>query len=125
MREQPKHLVEKMDSVVREKNDIVISAITYQEMKFGLLGKKASLKHKVLVDEFLKRVNSVLPWDMAAVDETISVKRVLMQRGMPIGDMDCAIAGHAISKGCILVTNNTREFFRVECLRIEDWSIAQ
>ncbi len=92
-------------------------------MQFGLLGKKALPKHRTLVNEFLQRVNSVLPWDMAAVDETITVKRVLMAQGTPIGDMDCAIAGHAISKGCILVTNNTREFCRVEGLCVEDWTV--
>ncbi|HDJ8279530.1 TPA: VapC toxin family PIN domain ribonuclease, partial [Escherichia coli] len=32
------------------------------------------------------------------------------------------IAGHARSRGLIIVTNNTREFERVDGLRIEDWS---
>ncbi|EES1602103.1 VapC toxin family PIN domain ribonuclease, partial [Escherichia coli] len=30
--------------------------------------------------------------------------------------------GHARSRGLIIVTNNTREFERVDGLRIEDWS---
>jgi len=34
------------------------------------------------------------------------------------------IAGHARSRGLILVTNNVREFARVDGLRIEDWSTA-
>ena len=32
------------------------------------------------------------------------------------------IAGHAKSNGLILVTNNTREFLRVDGLQIEDWA---
>ncbi|RRC74845.1 VapC toxin family PIN domain ribonuclease, partial [Escherichia coli] len=32
------------------------------------------------------------------------------------------IAGHASSRGLSIVTNNTREFERVDGLRIEDWS---
>ena len=45
-------------------------------------------------------------------------------KGTPIGPMDMLIAGHARSERLILVTNNTREFFRVEDLdlEVEDWT---
>ena len=46
----------------------------------------------------------------------------LERKGMPIHPMDMLIAGHAKSKGVILVTNNTKEFFRVEDLGVEDWT---
>ncbi|EGQ7904715.1 type II toxin-antitoxin system VapC family toxin [Vibrio alginolyticus] len=121
MREQPITVLEKLQAVVSKQNRIVISAITYQEMQYGLLGKKASPKHAVLVAEFLKRVDEILPWDKAAVDATIEVKKSLMANGEPIGNNDSAIAGHAIAAGCILVTNNTREFSRVADLKLEDW----
>ena len=45
----------------------------------------------------------------------------LRQAGTPIGPNDTAIAGHAISAGAILVTNNVREFERVPGLVLEDW----
>jgi tRNA(fMet)-specific endonuclease VapC len=32
------------------------------------------------------------------------------------------LAGHARSRGLILVSNNTREFSRIGGLRLEDWS---
>ncbi len=121
MREQPITALEKLQAVVSKQNRIVISAITYQEMQYGLLGKKAAPKHAVLVAEFLKRVDEVLPWDKTAVDATIEVKKSLMERGTPIGSNDTAIAGHAIATGCILVTNNVREFSRVNGLTYEDW----
>ncbi|WP_245688331.1 type II toxin-antitoxin system VapC family toxin [Vibrio sonorensis] len=121
MREQPITVLQKLQEVVGNQHRIVISAITYQEMQYGLLGKKASPKHAVLVQEFLKRVDEILPWDKAAVDATTEVKRHLMSNGTPIGNNDTAIAGHAIATGCVLVTNNTREFQRVEGLKLEDW----
>lgn len=121
MREQPITVLQKLQAVVGKQHRIVISAITYQEMQYGLLGKKASPKHAVLVQEFLKRVDEILPWDKAAVDATTEVKRNLMAKGTPIGNNDTAIAGHAIATGCVLVTNNTREFQRVEGLKLEDW----
>ncbi|GLT19571.1 tRNA(fMet)-specific endonuclease VapC [Vibrio zhanjiangensis] len=121
MREQPITVLQKLQSVVGKQHRIVISAITYQEMQYGLLGKKASPKHAVLVQEFLKRVDAILPWDKGAVDATTNVKRDLMAKGTPIGNNDTAIAGHAIATGSVLVTNNTREFQRVKGLKLEDW----
>jgi tRNA(fMet)-specific endonuclease VapC len=41
--------------------------------------------------------------------------------GTPIGAMDLLIATHALFLGSILVTDNTREFERVEGLKIENW----
>lgn len=121
MRENPVYLLEKLQSVVNKQHRVVISAITYQEMQFGLLGKKAKPKHAVLVSEFLKRIDGILPWDKEAVDATTEVKRQLMAKGTPIGNNDTAIAGHAIATNCLLVTNNTREFSRVDGLKYEDW----
>ncbi|EOF4162930.1 type II toxin-antitoxin system VapC family toxin [Vibrio cholerae] len=122
MREQPLSVLEKLQAVVTQQNRIVISAITYQEMQYGLLGKKASPKHRELVTEFLKRVDEILPWDKSAVDATVVVRRELMAKGLLIGNNDTAIAGHAIASGSILVTNNVREFQRVEGLNFEDWA---
>lgn len=121
MREQPITVLQKLQAVVGKQHRIVISAITYQEMRYGLLGKNASPKHAMLVEAFLKRVDEILPWDKVAVDATTEVKRDLMAKGTPIGNNDTAIAGHAIATGCVLVTNNTREFQRVEGLKLEDW----
>ena len=53
------------------------------------------------------------------------VRAELESKGMPIGPMDLLIAGHARSEGLILVTNNTREFCRVEGLVVEDWTKEQ
>ncbi|EGT3611590.1 type II toxin-antitoxin system VapC family toxin [Morganella morganii] len=122
MREQPVSLLEKLQKCVMNHDTIVISAITYSEMRFGTIGKKASPKHNNLVDAFCERVDAILAWDKAAVDATTVIKKCLSDVGLPIGNNDSAIAGHAVSVNAILVTNNTREFSRVEGLRIEDWT---
>lgn len=121
MRELPESVLQRLAEQVTRKNRIVISAITYAEMRYGQIGKKASPKHKVLVDDFVKRLDGILPWDQNAVDATITVKCVLAEAGLSIGDNDTAIAGHAIAAGCKLVTNNIREFSRVPGLDYEDW----
>lgn len=121
MRERPESVLQRLAAEVARNNQIVISAITYAEMRYGQIGKKASPKHKTLVDEFVKRLDGVLPWDHTAVDATIEVKRELTKAGLVIGENDTAIAGHAIASGCVLITNNVREFSRVPGLTYEDW----
>ena len=120
-REHPDAVIRRLAAEVACGNRIVISVITYAEMRYGQIGKKASPKHKVLVDEFVRRLDAVIAWDLHAVDATVEVMRQLNAAGTPIGPNDTAIAGHAIAIGCTLVTNNVREFSRVPDLVYEDW----
>lgn len=125
MRERPERLLKVLQGHVENRDRLVVSAITYAEMKFGAVGKKASPKHEAIVAAFMERVDGVLPWDQASVDATTEIKKALAKAGMPIGVNDAAIAGNAIASGCVLVTNNTREFNRVPDLHVEDWTLAK
>ena len=49
------------------------------------------------------------------------IRAELTRLGQRIGPYDLMIAGHARSRGLILVTNNTNEFERVAGLRLENW----
>ncbi|WP_367648415.1 type II toxin-antitoxin system VapC family toxin [Burkholderia lata] len=100
----------------------VVSAITYAEMRFGAVGRKAPPKHAELVTAFVSRLDGVLSWDTAAVDATAAIRADLATRGTPIGANDASIAGHAIATGAVLVTHNSREFGRVAGLSLEDWA---
>jgi len=122
MRERPVSVLERLAEAVAHRDRIVISAITYAEMRYGQIGKKASPRHKTLVDEFVARLDEILPWGKSAVDATIEIQRQLTKTGEIIGQNDTAIAGHAIATGCTLVTNNVREFRRVPALVFQDWS---
>lgn len=124
MRQQPASLLSRLEKAVLQRHRIVVSAVTYAEMRFGAVGKKASPRHAQLVDAFCARLDDVLAWDRAAVDATTEIKAALAAAGTPIGPNDTAIAGHAIAAGAILVTNNTREFARVPGLILEDWSVC-
>lgn len=122
MREQPEIVLKRLEQAVLRNQRIVVSAITYSEMRFGATGPKASPRHIELVDAFCARLDAVLAWDRAAVDATTAVKVTLRLAGTPIGSNDTAIAGHAIAVGAVLVTNNVREFERVPGLVLEDWT---
>ncbi|MGU7779982.1 PIN domain-containing protein [Burkholderia sp. PU8-34] len=122
MRERPPEVLSRLQACVGAQHRIVVSAITYAEMRFGTIGRKASPKHADLVSAFVARLDGVLPWDTAAIDATTAVRAELAARGTPIGANDASIAGHAIAAGAVLVTNNTREFSRVGGLSFEDWA---
>lgn len=92
---------------------IVVSAITYSEMRFGATGRRPRHATCNWLTRSVRRLDAVLPWDRAAVDATTEIKVALRLAGTPIGPNDTAIAGHAIAACAILVTNNVREFERV------------
>lgn len=83
MREQPEAVLKHLEQTVLRGHRIVVSAITYAEMRFGATGPKASPRHVQLVDAFCARLDAILPWDRAAVDATTEVKMALRLAGTP------------------------------------------
>lgn len=90
-------------------------------MWFGVIGKKVFLNYNYLVDEFVKRLDVILLWDIVVVNVMINIKVELVKQGILIGGNDVVIVGYVIFVGVILVINNIGEFERVKKLRIEDW----
>ena len=64
---------------------------------------------------------AVLDFDAEAASHSGSIHATLAKTGSLIGAYDMLIAGHARSLGLVIVTNNLREFSRVDGLRCEDW----
>lgn len=122
MRRRPETVLHQLEQAGSLQHRIVVSAITYAELRFGANSAKASPRITPMVDALVQRLDAILPWDAAAVDETAHIRRHLADQGIPIGHNDAAIAGHALSQDCILITHNTREFQRVPRLISEDWA---
>jgi tRNA(fMet)-specific endonuclease VapC len=120
MREQPEAVLKRLEQAVLRGQRIVVSAITYSEMRFGATGPKASRATSSWSTRSAPASMPSCP-GIAAVDATTEIKVALRMAGTPIGPNDTAIAGHAIAAGAVLVTNNTREFERVPGLVLEDW----
>ena len=104
-----------------EPDDMCISSITYGELMHGVEKSQAVERNRAAITLFLSAI-SILPFDSDAAEEYGAVRADLERKGTPIGPMDMLIAGHARSRGLILVTNNTRELFRVNELEVEDWT---
>lgn len=103
-------------------DEICISSITYAELMHGVEKSQAKERNRVAITMFLSAI-TILEFNNYAAEEYGKIRAELERKGMPIGPMDMLIAGHARAENLILVTNNTREFFRVENLKVEDWTI--
>lgn len=102
-------------------DDMCISSITYAELMHGVEKSQAVERNRMALTLFVSAL-TILPFDHYAAEEYGKVRADFEHKGTPIGSMDMLIAGHARAEGLILVTNNTREFFRVENLEVEDWT---
>lgn len=99
---------------------LCVSAITAAELYFGVEKSAMAEKNLIAVEDFLSRLQ-VLPYGEKAAAHFGNIKACLARIGKPIGENDAHIAAHARSEGLILVSNNVKEFARVEGLRVENW----
>jgi len=65
-----------------------------------------------------------LPFDEGCEEVYGMIRADLASAGTPIGPNDALIAATALANGFTLVTHNTREFGRVQGLKMEDWESA-
>ena len=66
----------------------------------------------------------IMPFDKKAAVSYGDICSVLEKKGMIIGSYHLLIAAHALSLDLILVTNNEKEFSRVDGLKIANWTKA-
>ena len=101
-------------------DQLCISSITLAELMHGV-EKSAKPDHNLRqVEDFTSRL-TVLEYGNKAASHYGDIRAVLERKGTPMGVNDLHIAGHARSEGLTLVTNNLKEFERVEALRLENW----
>jgi len=99
--------------------DIGISSITASELAFGV-AKSGSIKNRTALEAFLLPLQ-IADYDLNAAMAYGEIRAALQAQGKTIGPLDMLIAAHALSLSLVLVTNNEKEFGRVEKLKIENW----
>ncbi len=117
LRDRPSGLRERFNA---EADSLCISTIVLTELLHGAAKSMKPVDNRNQVEQFAARL-TVLPFDDAAAAHAADIRASLERQGLPIGGYNVLIAGHARSKGLIVVTNNLREFDRVDGLRCEDW----
>ena len=102
---------------------LAVSVVTVAELAYGAEKSAHPDRNSRATAEFLGMLD-IVPLDATAAEHAGRIRAELASVGSPIGAYDTLIAGHARSRGLIVVTNTTREFSRVKGLLVEDWSVA-
>jgi tRNA(fMet)-specific endonuclease VapC len=100
--------------------ELSISAITLHELHHGADRSQRPAYQRDLTARLAARL-TVFDFDDSAASHSGNIHAELAKTGQLIGAYDLLIAGHARSLALIVVTNNLREFTRVDGLRCEDW----
>ena len=117
LRDRPQNLRERFN---READGLCISTIILTELLHGAAKSDRPSFNRTKVEHFAARLE-VLTFGPEAADHAADIRADLERKGTPIGGYDGLIAGHARSKGLVVVTGNLGEFSRVEGLRCENW----
>ncbi len=100
---------------------IAISTITLAELEYGIFRSRYPDRNRIALLEFLVPF-AILDFDQAAAAEYGRIRSLLETKGRPIGPMDLLLAAQAKSHHLVLVTNNEKEFTRIDGLRVENWA---
>ncbi len=101
-------------------DDLCLSSVVVAELRYGA-DKSARKKQNHEKLDVLTAEIQCAQFDLDAARSFGRVRAALEVRGTPIGPYDMMIAAHALSIGCVLVTDNVHEFGRVESLVVENW----
>lgn len=105
----------------RQPGQIAISTITMAELEYGVARSRYPDRNRIALLEFLFPF-TILDFDQKASMEYGRIRTSLESRGRPVGPMDLLLAAQAKAHNLILVTNNEKEFARIDGLRIENWA---
>ena len=120
IRNKPQSIKAKLQEV-EQNHTVALSSIVVSELLYGAT-KKDSPKLTKIVSAFIDNF-IIYDYSKVSAQSYANIRTDLEKKGQIIGANDLLIASHALSLGAVLVTNNSREFERVEKLVLEDWSL--
>lgn len=101
-------------------SQVSISSITLSELEYGVIKSSKPEQNQLALAQFVAPME-ILSYGDEAAQYYAELRVYLENQGIPIGSLDMLIAAHALSAGCILVTNKVKEFDRVPNLKIDNW----
>jgi tRNA(fMet)-specific endonuclease VapC len=116
------NVIERLKRVARR--DVCMPQPVVAEIAYGIRRLARSKRKEALASTFelLKAEIQRLAWSDEVSEAFGAIKAALERKGERIEEFDAAVAAHAVSASCILVTANAKHMIRVPGLEIEDWS---
>lgn len=118
IKKRPSEVFERFNNL--RPGDVGISTITLAELQYGAEKSSYPVKNKAALAKFLIPLE-IIDFDYWSAIDYGKIRSDLERKGTPIGPLDLLIAAQAVHMGVILVTNNVREFNRIDGLSIENW----
>jgi tRNA(fMet)-specific endonuclease VapC len=118
MKQKPKKVRDKFEQL--EVGMVGMSAITHGELLYGAKKSNNAEKAEDLVHQLCDYIPP-LPLSSKVPEYYAAIRAELERQGKTIGNNDLWIASHCLELGIILVTNNEKEFSRLNELKIENW----
>ena len=118
IKQKPKEVIDHLKKI--KNSDLCISSITYSELLYGVEKSSNVTKNLLALTMFLTNIE-LISYDENASAQYGLIRAELERNGKPIGPLDMLIAAHAKSLKITLVTNNVKEFERVNGLKVENW----
>jgi tRNA(fMet)-specific endonuclease VapC len=110
-----------LDKLAEHGGNVLLSALSLAELQRGIYRDSNFTGIRQSRLEVLLRGLPVVPFDASAA---LAYGRIIAQCGWARGrDYDRMIAAHAISTGCVLVTNNKADFRDIRGLSVENWVV--
>jgi tRNA(fMet)-specific endonuclease VapC len=104
----------------KDPQSIFISSIVAGELAYGVAHSTRIESNRKNLDLFLSNMQ-VLPWSEHAIWQFGFQKSRLRNLGTPVSEIDLLLGCQALALDYVFVTNNTREFERIEGLKLENW----
>jgi tRNA(fMet)-specific endonuclease VapC len=103
-------------------NSLAVSSVVVHELYYGAY-KSSRVERNLETLRLLLADFPMLELDRNDAVVSGAIRASLATKGVPIGPYDVLIAGQAKARGLVLITNNVREFERVDDLVIQDWTL--
>lgn len=116
MKHQPEQVAKRFSQC--HVGDVVISAITYAELEYGVAVCANSARERRNLAALVEDI-PVAPFDAYAAIAYGPIREATRDRKKD--QLDKLIAAHAVALGVTLVTNNERDFAAYPGVKIENW----
>lgn len=120
IKKKPLSVAERIDALADD-TTLCMSLFTFAELLKG--AERSTRKNVVLrnLDRLTRQIPVLYRTERSLCEHYAVQFTRLKAAGTPIGANDLWIACHALAADATLVTHNTREFERVQRLRVESW----
>ncbi|MBK8815125.1 MAG: type II toxin-antitoxin system VapC family toxin [Methylococcaceae bacterium] len=118
IKKHPPEVLERFQQI--QIKQLHISTITLFELYYGIEKNKSHQRNSAALENFIAPL-TIVDFTVESAKKAALIRHQLQIQGTPIGAYDIQIAAIALSENMTLLTNNIREFERVQGLKLDNW----